>query len=93
MFAATAQTPRAFISTYQELGYYKNDTLTVLSPRRKVEAFSVDPVTLASVPRAVDERLAREAIAYYQTAERAFKQGALTLPATSNADAPSVALH
>lgn len=93
LFAATAQSPRAFISTYQELGYYKNDTLTVLSPRRKVEAFSVDPVTLASVPRAVDERLAREAIAYYQTAERAFKQGALTLPAASTADASSVALH
>ena len=70
-------TPRAFISNYQELGYYKNDTLIVLSPKQKTEAFMVDPVTLESTPTAMDETLLNEAVAYYQTASRAFKNGAL----------------
>lgn len=30
---------RAFISNYQSLGYYKNDFLTVLKPKRQVESF------------------------------------------------------
>lgn len=69
--------PRAFISNYQELGYYKNDTLIVLSPKQKTEAFKVDPVTLESTPTAMDETLLNEAIAYYQTASGAYKSGAL----------------
>ena len=68
---------RAFISNYQELGYYKNDTLIVLSPKQKTEAFKVDPVSLESTPTTMDDALLNEAIAYYQTASRAFKSGAL----------------
>ena len=67
--------PRAFISNYQELGYYKNDTLIVLSPKQKVEAYKVDPVSLDSTPTQVNEALLKEAIAYYQTASRAYKRG------------------
>lgn len=68
---------RAFVSNYQELGYYRDDVLTVLAPRRKVESFRIDPVTyeateIPSVPSLVDE-----AVAYYQTAAAAFKRGAL----------------
>ncbi|MGB2832625.1 MAG: sulfatase-like hydrolase/transferase [Methylotenera sp.] len=69
--------PRAFISNYQELGYYKNDTLIVLSPKQKAEAFQVDPITMESTPANMNETLLNEAIAYYQTASRAFKTGAL----------------
>ncbi len=68
---------RAFISNYQDLGYLRGDLLTVLSPRRTVRAYRVDPVTMESTPVAVDPRLAKEAIAYYQTAASAFKQGRL----------------
>ena len=68
---------RAFISNYQELGYYKNNTLIVLSPKRKIESFSIDPKTYAAKKVQADARLVKEAIAYYQTASRAFKQGAL----------------
>ena len=67
--------PRAFISNYQELGYYKNDTLIVLSPKQKVEAYKVDPISLDSTPTQVNETLLKEAIAYYQTASRAYKHG------------------
>lgn len=34
---------RAFVATYQDLGYYENHELTVLSPVRKVQQFKVMP--------------------------------------------------
>lgn len=68
---------RAFISNYQALGYLRHDTLTVLLPKGKVEAYAVDPATKATTPTTVNEPLKQEAIAYYQTAYRAFKAGAL----------------
>ena len=77
-------TPRAFISNYQELGYYKNDTLIVLSPKQKYEAYKVDPATLESTPTVVDKTLLDEAIAYYQTAAKAYKTGALKESANFN---------
>jgi phosphoglycerol transferase MdoB-like AlkP superfamily enzyme len=71
---------RAFISNYQALGYYRDDALVVLTPGRKVEAFRIDPRSFAATPVAPDARQVDEAIAYYQTASRAFKQGALRMP-------------
>lgn len=70
---------RAFISNYQELGYLRDGLLTVLLPRQKVEAYRVDPVTLETTPAPVNEAYMNEAIAYYQTASRAFRQGALRI--------------
>jgi phosphoglycerol transferase MdoB-like AlkP superfamily enzyme len=79
MFKAKAekQPERAFISNYQELGYYKNDQLIVLSPKQKTEMFNVDPISMESTPTAIDETLLNEAIAYYQSANTAFKSGDL----------------
>ncbi|MEO8485712.1 MAG: sulfatase-like hydrolase/transferase [Betaproteobacteria bacterium] len=72
---------RAFISNYQSLGYLRDNVLTVLSPGRSIEAFRVDPRDDSSTPMPVDETFAREAIAYYQTASRAYRQGAMRAPA------------
>jgi phosphoglycerol transferase MdoB-like AlkP superfamily enzyme len=77
---------RAFIASYQDLGYYKNGILTVLKPRKEVEAYRVDPATLESTPTAVDPELLKEAIAYYQTGTHAFDSGALKLPPPPEAD-------
>ena len=71
---------RAFVSNYQALGYYKDDMLTVLLPKRQVEAFRIDPQTFAATPADPDPRLTDEAIAYYQTASRAFRTGRLGSP-------------
>jgi phosphoglycerol transferase MdoB-like AlkP superfamily enzyme len=71
---------RAFVSNYQELGYYKDDMLTVLLPKRRVEAFRIDPQSFAATPADPDPRLTDEAIAYYQTASRAFRTGRLGSP-------------
>ena len=67
---------RAFISNYHDLGYLTEDRLVVLSPKQKVETFSLDAQDNAtSAPN--DTLLRAEAIAYYQSAFQAFKTGAL----------------
>jgi len=81
VFELPAAPARAFVSNYQSLGYLRDGTLVVLSPGRKVETFRVDPATFETTPTPPDRALADEAIAYYQTASRAFKQGALKAPA------------
>jgi phosphoglycerol transferase MdoB-like AlkP superfamily enzyme len=79
-FEKGAPPQRAFISNYQELGYLKNDTLTVLLPKKRVESYRIDPKTYAATPVEVDPQLLTEAVAYYQTASRAFKAGELKAP-------------
>ena len=74
------QPERAFISNYQELGYLRNGILTVLLPKQRVESYSIDQKTYAATPTDVDPQLLTEAIAYYQTASRAYKSGALHAP-------------
>ena len=80
LFDTSATPARAFVSNYQELGYYKDNTLIVLSPKQKVATFSVDPKTFAASPAAENAQLVKEAIAYYQTGSRAFKQNDLKSP-------------
>lgn len=80
LFENNAKPARAFVSNYQELGYYKDNVLTVLSPKQKVATFNVDPVTLVASAVPLNEALMKEAIAYYQTGSRAFKQNALKSP-------------
>ncbi len=71
---------RAFIATYQDLGYLKNDTLTIMSPRSNsarrsltdgVKQYAVEKISdseydMQPVGR-IDENAVREAAAYYQT--------------------------
>lgn len=80
-FEEHVQLDRVFISNYQDLGYLRGDLLTVLSPQRVVKAYRVDPVTLESTLTEPDPQRVKEAIAYYQTAAAAFKQGRLQMPA------------
>jgi phosphoglycerol transferase MdoB-like AlkP superfamily enzyme len=64
---------RAFISTYQGLGYLRNNKLVILSPVRKVEAFLPNFTTGTATVTALDDTLTNEAIAYYQCASWLFK--------------------
>jgi phosphoglycerol transferase MdoB-like AlkP superfamily enzyme len=79
VFEQDREGPRAFISNYQELGYYKDDLLTVLGPKKRVEAYRIDPDSGEAQPAPADPRLVEEAVAYYQQAFHAFKQGELKL--------------
>ena len=77
--------PRAFIATYQDLGYIKNDVLTIISPVKKVKQFDLiqqKDKTLGSnfsiiyeeKPRnKIDTKLKEETIAIYQTASAILK--------------------
>jgi len=78
IFEQGAQTPRAFISNYQELGYLKNDRLVVLGPKRRAELFAIAPDGNAT-PAAADAELEDEAVAWYQSAFREFRRGAMKL--------------
>lgn len=78
LFEQGQDAPRAFISNYQELGYLKDGMLIVLGPKQRVESFRVDD-SGNTTPAANDPGLESEAIAWYQSAYRAFKQGELKL--------------
>lgn len=71
---------RAFISNYQELGYLRDNKLTVLLPKRRVQSFDINPVTLDATPAPIDDKLLAEAIAYYQSASADFRSGRLLAP-------------
>ena len=63
---------RAFMATYQDLGYYANDTLTILSPVRRVRQYSIEHIGnweyVEKECEQMNEKLVKEAQAYYQTA-------------------------
>lgn len=64
-------TPRAFISTYQRLGYLKDGYLTILNERQSVSQYRIKEETMQNsvVERAPEQpELIREAICYYQGA-------------------------
>lgn len=71
--------PRALLATYQKLGYIKNDSLVILSPKRTTETFIYDQSTNEQKPAKVSQMLFSEAIANYQTAYYLFKNGGLKL--------------
>ncbi len=67
---ASSFRPRAFMATYQDLGYYEANRLTVLSPVRNVRQFTVRPLsdgTFDEQPaNQIDGTLLRKAEANYQ---------------------------
>ncbi len=67
-------TERAFLATYEDLGYLENGILTVLSPVRRTEQFRVTPTPenpYATTPlEATDSTLIYRATALYQTSAR-----------------------
>ena len=74
MFQLEPGRERAFISTYQNLGYIKGNKLVILSPQMKVGTFAIAPgQEQAALPQ--DNELIDEAIAWYQTASYSFKKG------------------
>ena len=62
---------RAFMATYQDLGYYSDNVLTVLSPVRRVQQFDVastEPWHNTETPKADSaDSLVKETQAFYQT--------------------------
>ena len=72
IFRSDSSYDRVFISNYQHMGYLKHDTLTILSPQKKIEFFKVDLSTGAAQKLTAIPRLQSEAVAWYQTASNFF---------------------
>lgn len=66
---------RAFVSTYQSLGYIKNDSLIVLKPQKVTETFTPDFKDGSVRRTSPNKHLVDEAIAWYQAASFQFKHG------------------
>jgi len=75
IFKLEAGRERAFISTYQSLGYIKHDSLVILKPQRISGTFLPNFKDGSSRPVTSDKRLVEEAIAWYQSASFQFKKG------------------
>jgi phosphoglycerol transferase MdoB-like AlkP superfamily enzyme len=67
---------RAFVATYEKLGYLDHGVLTVLSPKRQVDSLLIDATTRKAISRASGADTARlaNAIAYYQSASSAWQR-------------------
>jgi len=69
----TGAAPRAFVSTYQKLGYLTDNQLLVLGPRQYAAQYQTtsDPDAPKSVP--IDEQLLNDMLAYYQGGNYLYK--------------------
>lgn len=76
--------PRAFIATYQDLGFIKDNTLTIISPKQRVKQFDlvVQPSTLPKEfwlmyeekpVKQINQVLVDKTVAYYQTTSSLLK--------------------
>lgn len=66
---------RAFISTYQDMGYLKDGKLVILSPQQKIKAYKPDFLTGSVTEIRQTDSLINEAIAWYQGASFLYKNG------------------
>ncbi|MHB8121931.1 MAG: LTA synthase family protein [Desulfuromonadaceae bacterium] len=73
VFKDSATTPRAFISTYQKLGYLTEDQLLVLGPRKYAAQYQTDRRTGVLTARPLDEQLMMEMLGYYQGSNYVYK--------------------
>ena len=78
LFSLEPGRERAFISTYQKLGYLKGDRLVVLDVRKPpLVTEGLTGIATSGQPPENDKQLVREAIAWYQAASHAFHNNAL----------------
>lgn len=66
---------RAFISTYQDMGYIRDGKLVILSPQQKIAMFQPDFTTGAALKIQIGDSVVNEAIAWYQGANYLYKTG------------------
>ena len=65
---------RAFVSTYQELGFMRGDEMVVLRPGKRVSVVKPDPRDGTAAPAKANAAFEEEAIAWYQSAASLFAE-------------------
>ncbi len=73
IYQTTPENRRLFISTYQDMGYIKSDTMVILSPQRKIATYKIHFDNGAAEKITENPALSKEAIAWYQGASWLFK--------------------
>lgn len=72
-FKESGDTLRAFISTYQKLGYVTENQLLVLGPRKYAAQYQIDRLTGAAQAKPLDDQLLLDMLAYYQGGNYLYK--------------------
>ena len=75
IYNITPGNERAFISTYQDMGYIKDGKMVILSPRQKIQVVKPDFITGVNVINKASDSLVNEAIAWYQGASYLYQSG------------------
>ncbi len=73
IYQTAPENRRLFISTYQDMGYIKSDTLVILSPQQKIATYKIHFNIGSAEKIAENKTLSKEAIAWYQGASWLFK--------------------
>jgi len=73
IFRNPAAPPRAFISTYQKLGYLTDRELVVLGPKKYVARYRADRATGELSPLPVDDGAILDALAWFQGGEYVYR--------------------
>lgn len=73
IFKADGTAPRAFISTYQKLGYLTEDRLLVLGPQKYAAQYRLNRSNGETFTTPVDQGLLNEMLAYYQGADHLYQ--------------------
>lgn len=75
VYNMTPGNERAFISTYQDMGYIKDDKLVIISPQQKIKGYVPDFNSGVNVNVKISADLVNEAIAWYQGASFLYRSG------------------
>ncbi|BDV44363.1 sulfatase [Geotalea uraniireducens] len=73
LLKADDRVARAFISTYQKLGYIEDDRLVVLGPQKQAAMYRFDRASGEARPAPMEERYLMDMLAYYQGANYLYK--------------------
>lgn len=66
---------RIFVSTYQNLGYIRDNRMVILSPEKKITSYQTDFSSGVGVKIPNSDTLTNEAVAWYQGASYLFRSG------------------
>jgi phosphoglycerol transferase MdoB-like AlkP superfamily enzyme len=65
---------RAFLSTYEKLGFLKDGRLAVLGPQKYLKTYNWNEAAQTQAPAPGDKALEDETVAFYQGADYVYKQ-------------------
>ncbi|MEO7265904.1 MAG: LTA synthase family protein [Ferruginibacter sp.] len=75
IYKTDSTTDRVFISTYEDLGYVKKDSLVILGPKKAASMYAIDYKSGLATKQPLSARMLNEAIAWYNGTSYLIKAG------------------